>query len=235
MSTLDKPTQDLIDAINNGDFNAIRDAVEEGADVHIPNDESDGTILINAIGMQSEDPELPLTVVTYLVEECGADVNQKDFLGMPPLFYAAYGKDERITAYLVERGADIHFGDDKAGASPIMAAAAYGSIQNIETLLELGADINQQDLKGGTPLSRALLLNNFGVLDCLLQHGADPFLADDQGATPLMWLEGRKCICLHFSYEELSFVHVNESGTFCLDCSKLADRFRDIMNEASWK
>ena len=52
-------------------------------------------------------PDGWLPAVRYLVEEAGADVNQRDYNGYTALHHAAARGDHEVILYLVERGADI--------------------------------------------------------------------------------------------------------------------------------
>jgi ankyrin repeat protein len=45
--------------------------------------------------------------VKYLVEELGADVNQRDAAGYTPLHNAASRGDNEMVKYLVSKGADV--------------------------------------------------------------------------------------------------------------------------------
>src|SRR5690606_15399183 len=51
-------------------------------------------------------PDGWIPAVKYLVEELGADVNQRDFNGYAPLHHAAARGDNELILYLIEKGAD---------------------------------------------------------------------------------------------------------------------------------
>lgn len=52
-------------------------------------------------------PDNWLPAVTFLVEECGADVNARDANGYTPLHHAAARGDNKLIEYLMDRGADV--------------------------------------------------------------------------------------------------------------------------------
>ena len=52
-------------------------------------------------------PDNWLTAVTYLIEECGADVNARDANGYTPLHHAAARGDNQLIGYLMDKGADV--------------------------------------------------------------------------------------------------------------------------------
>jgi ankyrin repeat protein len=53
-------------------------------------------------------PNQFLPAVQYMVEELGADVNERDGWGYTPMHYAAARGDNDLIRYLVDQGADVH-------------------------------------------------------------------------------------------------------------------------------
>ncbi|EKX35588.1 hypothetical protein GUITHDRAFT_79750, partial [Guillardia theta CCMP2712] len=66
-------------------------------------------------------------------------------------------------------------------------AAAEGNYRVVELLLEEGADKNQKDRWGNTPLQDAVNANQGPVVQLLLwlEHGVDPNVSDCDMRTPL--------------------------------------------------
>ena len=66
-------------------------------------------------------------------------------------------------------------------------AVARGDSESVKKQLQLGADPNQRDKAGDTPLLRAAYRKaGFRIAALLLKAGADPNLGDQYGNTPLM-------------------------------------------------
>ena len=70
-------------------------------------------------------------------------------------------------------------------ATPLMAAAARGDIEEVTRLSESGAPLNSLT-ENGTPLMAAVRAGEDRVVWYLLSRGADADLAGDPGVTPLM-------------------------------------------------
>jgi len=90
---------------------------------------------------------------------------------------------EQLAIALLERGADAFGGD--AGDPPLVLAIRLGWLRLAELLLAGGADPNQRDAHGLTPLHVAAQLGREGALRVLIRYGASPALAAPDGQTPL--------------------------------------------------
>lgn len=85
--------------------------------------------------------------------------------------------------FLFDRGLSLS-SVPHTGSPPLVSAAVRGNISLVELLLKQGANVNEPDRNGGTPLMRA---NNLPLLaDILLKHGADPNAKDKNGRTAMM-------------------------------------------------
>lgn len=62
-----------------------------------------------------------------------------------------------------------------------------GKKDSVEQLINSGADVNQIDMYGFTPLIEAAIANNADIADLLLTHGADVNKKDLTGGTALQW------------------------------------------------
>lgn len=74
---------------------------------------------------------------------------------------------------------------DDEGNSPLLLAAEAHSLSMAETLLERGADINQQNINGDTPLHITVRGGCIGILNILLERGAEINQQNRNGDTPL--------------------------------------------------
>jgi uncharacterized protein len=86
--------------------------------------------------------------VRYLVEELGADVNQRDHNAYTPLHHAASRGDEALILYLVEKGADVTVVSRAGQTTADMANGPYERIQPFpgarDLLVSLGAMNNNR-------------------------------------------------------------------------------------------
>lgn len=89
---------------------------------------------------------------------------------------------------LLQHGADLQ------GSGAVVAAAAYGRLDNVSFLLSKGADIHEfppPDPQGvgcdylESPLHAAAAAGELGVAEYLIKEGANTSLRDSQGRTPL--------------------------------------------------
>eukprot|EP00026_Physarum_polycephalum_P012830 Phypoly_transcript_13167.p1 GENE.Phypoly_transcript_13167~~Phypoly_transcript_13167.p1 ORF type:complete len:306 (+),score=35.94 Phypoly_transcript_13167:123-1040(+) len=85
----------------------------------------------------------------------------------------------------IRDGADVTF--QSCGLSPLFYAAFYGHNMIIDYLVNCGANINEKNLTGVTPLGKAIESGrDLATVQCLLKHSADPNIADANGNTPLI-------------------------------------------------
>jgi ankyrin repeat protein len=99
-------------------------------------------------------PDSWLASVKYLVEELGADVNQRDDGGYTPLHHAAARGDNEMILYLVSKGADVKAISRRNQSTADMANAPVSRIspipETIALLVKLGA-VNNNRCVGCTP------------------------------------------------------------------------------------
>jgi hypothetical protein len=68
----------------------------------------------------------------------------------------------------------------------LVEAVKSGNNASVRALIESGADINQQDKQGWTPLNWASGKGDLEMVELLLQHGSDPFTVGRDLRTPQM-------------------------------------------------
>jgi len=121
----------------------------------------------------------------------GAKINGLNYLGAPPLQYAAARGHLDIARILVDNGADVNFRIEKGG-TPLMGAASCLKPRSIEFLLSKGADPNKKGDGGLFPLACPFQPDVAAVdkqIECirlLVSAGARINERTDSGGTPLM-------------------------------------------------
>ena len=99
-------------------------------------------------------------------------------------FYNAIrSNDLTRLAALVRDGADVNIQDHR-GRTPLMDAAAAGSLDAMAFLIAHGADVNVQNQFGSTALIWSA--TDIAKVRLLLAHGANPNLATKRGRTALL-------------------------------------------------
>ncbi len=74
-----------------------------------------------------------------------------------------------------------------AQTKTFLNAVKLGGPLEVQAAISNGADVNERDTTGATPLMWACYLQYFEVVDILLKAGADVNAQDSNGFTALMW------------------------------------------------
>jgi ankyrin repeat protein len=100
-------------------------------------------------------------------------------------FYASIrsGDTARVRA-LLDGGADVNIKERRGGATPLMNAAAFGSLDTMKVLLDRGADVNARSAAGATALMWAA--TDIEKIRLLLDRGADVNAVSSSGRSALM-------------------------------------------------
>ena len=167
----------LIIAAERRDFDSIKKAIDNGANVNATNNNGWSAFL--------QKSETALHSVAYhgnlrclrLLLEAGAHVDVADTaLLQTPLHYAASRGHLECTRALIDSNANINARDEH-GASALHRGAEEGRTECLRALIEAGADINATDQWGWSALHWATSNDHFGsVLALLQQSEIDPHL-----------------------------------------------------------
>jgi len=68
----------------------------------------------------------------------------------------------------------------------VASAAEAGDIRAIDDILAQGADMNERDFMGQTPIMYAALMGQTDIVHELLEAKADPTIVDNMGRSTLM-------------------------------------------------
>ena len=99
------------------------------------------------------------------------------------LFQAIRRNDLAAVRQLTDSGASIN-AKDKVGATPLMAATVYSTVECMKLLIDKGADVNATADSGRTALHSAI--GEIDKVKLLLAHGADVNAeVKTRNATPL--------------------------------------------------
>ncbi len=182
----------FIAASSNGTAAIVRMLLEKGADLKTAAVNPADTPLSTAA--QAGDSATVRLLIAH-----GAPLNGFD--AKIALLNAALVDNLEIIQSLVEAGGDVNFvsppvtitvknGPVALGKfTPLLVAAAYGKPATLKYLLDHGANVNAQDVRGMTPLMLAIATDrvNLESIRLLLARGADPKLKSNLGETAADW------------------------------------------------
>jgi uncharacterized protein len=128
--------------------------------------------------------------ILELLAAKGADLNQRDDLGMTPLAvlvdeeFDLDREAEPLVVTFLKLGADVNLGDE-FGVTPLMRAAEHQPAAVVKLLQDKGAKVNARDSDGWTALMKAVVADKGETVVLLLKGGADVALATKEGETAL--------------------------------------------------
>jgi len=186
----------LCEAVKLGDLELVRMLLEAGADPNAPSqDNQTALMLASSIG------SLP---IAELLIARGAKVNTiESFRGQTALMWAAAENHPDIVDLLLKHGADVRVRakyDDwprqmtsepraqfrqTGGLTALLYATRSGCQRCAVAIVNAGADVNQPNPDGITPLINAIDNRGYDTAMFLLDKGANPGAWDMTGRTPL--------------------------------------------------
>jgi uncharacterized protein len=185
----------LSEAVKLADVELVRLLLDKKADANSPNPDNQ-TALMLATNVGS------LEIAKLLIEH-GADVNAVEkFRDQTALMWAAGGNQPDIVDLLIAKGANVKpraKSDDwprqmtsepraqfrqTGGLTALLYATRSGCYRCAVAIVDAGADINQPNPDGITPLINALDNKNFDIAMYLLDKGAKHDTWDMSGRTP---------------------------------------------------
>ncbi|MGU9938194.1 hypothetical protein F0358_07300 [Empedobacter brevis] len=180
--------KDILNAVKNNDIQAVRKALENGADVNTT-DNSRRSLLL--IATNKTNIEMAKLLVKY-----GADVNQQaDNLDSPFLYAGASGQTELVQLFL-NHGArfDVF---NRYNGSALIPACERGHIETVKLLANTkDYPIDHVNRLGWTGLMEAIILGDGSkkyqqIVQILKDAGAKMDIPDRDGITPLQHAQQR--------------------------------------------
>jgi ankyrin repeat protein len=175
----------LMDAIFNDDLPKVQEALLNGADPNVRDD--DGSALYWAACRGK------LEMVKTLLE-AGAKIEEAP--GNDTALHAAVERDypEIIRLLLDTDGPALLNSFDFLANTPLMIAVQSNRLNLARLLIEAGADVNANNeaMIGDTALKKAVENGSVEMVELLLNAGADPLIPGWMGLTPLDKARQRK-------------------------------------------
>jgi ankyrin repeat protein len=113
--------------------------------------------------------------------DVGANVNESNAEGIPPLLLAIYASAPlSIVRALIDAGSDVNATDEQ-GNSALIAAVRDEQIVVVKELVRRGASLNASNDEGDTALTNAACWGSEKVVRFLVQSGADVNRRDGVG------------------------------------------------------
>ena len=151
----------IVWAAYRGHFDAVKVLIENGADVS-----TTGGNPIHFAAQRKHKDVCRLLVEAGAVDEL-VDSQDADLLN---LFRAAYSYDTATVKKILSQREELIGRTDRDGRGLLHEAATGGDTKTVRVLLEFGADVNQHDTAGQTPVDRAASHNQHAVTKLFQKH-----------------------------------------------------------------
>ena len=169
-------------AAHDGDVEAIRALVTEGADINAR--DGSGRTPAHVAAFASNDDAL------RALGEAGADMNALEDRAYDVVTIAAVADDPELMSLAIELGNRADLVTSPYDGTALIAAAHLGHAEVVRRLIAAGAPLDHVNNLGWTALIEAVILGDGGpahieTVQALVDAGADASIGDRDGTTPL--------------------------------------------------
>lgn len=176
------PESDLKAALDNGDLAAVRSLLDAGADVRYVRPEG-YTVMIDAMFGCGIKHEARLFPIMRLLIERGADLDAVNDHGHSAISLASNGERFDVVKMLLDAGAN----PVPLKWTPLMRAVALGTVAEVQSRIESGADLTVRDRWDRTAWLLCLLTGDIAKAELLLTAGAKLTDRGSHGRTALTY------------------------------------------------
>lgn len=157
----------MVDAAKRGDAAAVRELIQQGADVNEAY--GDGMTALHWAAQRGD------FEIAQLLIAAGANLQAGTRIGhYTALHLASRTGSAPVVEALLKAGSEVNATTTNSGATPLHLAAESGNAEVIGLLTEHGADLNVREAEWGqTPLMLAAAHNRVVAIKALLARGAD--------------------------------------------------------------
>lgn len=148
-----------------GNLDSVKLLLEHGADIEAKTSFGH-TPLLSSIRWNR------IEVTKFLIEK-GANLNPTTELGRTPLIISAVEGNSELARLFLDNGADISLKDNNYKRTALHFAALYGQLDIVSALVKKGANLNETDAAGKTPLDYANRYGHEKVAKLLKCSGAE--------------------------------------------------------------
>lgn len=113
--------------------------------------------------------------------ESGADPDLPGKGGETPVHAAAFARDPRLLALVLQHGGNPNVPNPETGATPLVQAILGPDPTRVAALLDAGADPDIADRLGDVPLHTAARTNAGATILLLFERGASPLAVNRRG------------------------------------------------------
>lgn len=169
-------------ALKNRRINTVKMLLKHGVNPMIKTRDGESVLHLAVIYLRNN-----FNIINYLIKIKRVDINEIDNEGNTPLIIAFEMYNLEAAEILLDNGADpnIKNNDGKSALHFVMKYSFLPNIYLLHHLLNAGANVNEIDNEGNSPLIVALSNTNFKFAKILFDHGANPTIKNKNGKSAL--------------------------------------------------